>query len=128
MNLTSAVPKNDYIFIFFQATFLGRTVLNFINCNSFLNHIHNLLQNTRKRLATNKYSFVKFLPRIHCLTPRETLDNIQQNKRGNAINWDIVLNGHRSNTDMFTRNAIISLSSAFFSRPFYIFLLRGKHR
>ncbi|XP_028416584.1 E3 ubiquitin-protein ligase rnf213-alpha-like [Dendronephthya gigantea] len=44
----------------------------------------NYSQTMRKRLATEKYSFVKYLPRTHCSTPRETLDNIRHNRGGNT--------------------------------------------
>ena len=41
------------------------------------------LQGAKKRSVTSKYSFVKFLPRTHCLAPRKTLDNLTTGQRGN---------------------------------------------
>ncbi|XP_046861644.1 E3 ubiquitin-protein ligase rnf213-alpha-like [Xenia sp. Carnegie-2017] len=42
------------------------------------------IQNSQNRQSSGKYSFMKFLPSIHCLSPRETLRNLQLRRDGDT--------------------------------------------
>ncbi|XP_046861659.1 E3 ubiquitin-protein ligase RNF213-like [Xenia sp. Carnegie-2017] len=42
------------------------------------------IQNSQNRQSSGKYSFMKFLPSIHCLSPRETLTNMEFQRDGDT--------------------------------------------
>ncbi|XP_046860852.1 E3 ubiquitin-protein ligase rnf213-alpha-like [Xenia sp. Carnegie-2017] len=52
-----------------------------LTSDNFLTHQN---PNSRNRPSSGKYSFMKFLPRIHCLSPRETLRNLKLQRHGDT--------------------------------------------